>query len=155
MQYCLKQSNAVGTLLNHTEKKLSFQTLEETIRRADETGLATVVCADDIHEAIAVAKLAPNIIIVESPELIGKKTETVVDRLDIGKVDEQIHSINPDIQVLHGAGIYTPEHVREMIMLGAKATGCTSAVMKAENPAGVLEGMIKAMRETWDQMNGR
>ena len=62
---------AVGVLLNHAEKRLTLSEIGRTIRRADEVGLATLVCADTPEEAAAVAHLGPNIILAEPPELIG------------------------------------------------------------------------------------
>jgi triosephosphate isomerase len=67
----VKAAGAVGVLLNHAEKKLALEELERTIRRADEVGLASMACADDLEEAVRIARMAPNIIIVESPDLIG------------------------------------------------------------------------------------
>ena len=44
----LKAAGAVGVMLNHAECKLTLDVIEKTIRRADEAGLATIVCADTI-----------------------------------------------------------------------------------------------------------
>ena len=44
----VKAAGAVGVMLNHAEKPLDMETLEKTIRRADEVGLATIVCADTV-----------------------------------------------------------------------------------------------------------
>ena len=57
--------------LNHVEKRLPFEELEKTIKRAKEVGLMTMVCADDIEGSREVARMKPTIIIVESPDLIG------------------------------------------------------------------------------------
>src|SRR5450759_932536 len=47
----VKAAGAVGVLLNHAEKKLPMKELENTIRRADEVGLASMACADTLEEA--------------------------------------------------------------------------------------------------------
>ena len=70
----IKAAGAAGVVLNHVERRLSGDELARTIRRADEVGLATMVCADDAEGAVSIAELAPNIIVVESPELIGTGT---------------------------------------------------------------------------------
>ena len=54
----LKAAGAVGVMLNHAERKLTLDAIEKTIRRADEAGLATIVCTDTIAEMEAVARLA-------------------------------------------------------------------------------------------------
>ena len=46
----VKAAGAAGVMLNHAEKKLTLDVVEKTIRRADEVGLATIVCADTIEE---------------------------------------------------------------------------------------------------------
>ncbi len=67
----VKAAGAAGVLLNHAEKKLTMDELQRTMERADQVGLAAMVCADNLEQAIAIAKLQPDIIIAESPELIG------------------------------------------------------------------------------------
>ena len=37
-------------MLNHAEKKLDLETIEKTVARCDEAGLATIVCADSVAE---------------------------------------------------------------------------------------------------------
>ena len=63
----VKAAGAAGVLLNHFEKRLSMDALQRTMKRADEVELATMVCADNLEDAAAIAKLEPNIIIAESP----------------------------------------------------------------------------------------
>ncbi len=67
----VKAAGATGVLLNHVERRLSRDELARTMRRADEVGLATMVCADDAQDAAAIAGLGPNVIIVEEPLLIA------------------------------------------------------------------------------------
>ena len=42
-------------------------------------------------------------------------------------------------------------HVADVIRAGADATGTTSGVVKAENPARQLEEMIKALKNAWQE----
>ena len=67
----IKEAGAVGVMLNHAEKKLTLDEIQKTIARADEVGLATIVCADSVEEVAAIAKLGPNLIVAEPTELIG------------------------------------------------------------------------------------
>ena len=151
----VKEAGAVGVLLNHAEKRLSLSEINRTIKRADQVGLATLVCADTPEEAAALAHLAPNIILAEPPELIGSGETGAAGRDWVARINERIRSIDPRIRVLHSAGIRGPQDVADIVALGAEATGCTSAVVKAEDPAAMLEAMIRAMREAWDKMHSR
>jgi triosephosphate isomerase len=151
----VKEAGAVGVLLNHAEKRLSLSEINRTIKRADQVGLATLVCADTPEEAAALAHLAPNIILAEPPELIGSGETGAAGRDWVARINERIRSIDPRIRVLHSAGIRGPQDVADIVALGAEATGCTSAVVKAEDPAAMLEAMIRAMREAWDKRHQR
>ena len=44
----VKAAGAAGVMLNHAEHPLDFRTLKETIERAQELELLTVVCADSV-----------------------------------------------------------------------------------------------------------
>lgn len=146
----IKAAGAVGVLLNHAEKKLSLEELARTIRRADEVGLASMACADDLDEAVQVARMAPDIIIVESPELIGVGKRAGDDCENVARVNAAIREINPEIRVLHGAGISSGEDVYRIIATGSQAAGSTSGIIKAEDPFAMLEEMIRSVRMAWD-----
>ena len=146
----VKAAGAVGVMLNHAEKRISLAELNKTIKRADEVGLATIVCADTIEEAAAIAHLAPNIIVAEEPELIGTGKTSDVDY--VKKTIEVVCSINPDIHVLQGAGISSGKDVYKVIKAGAVATGSSSGIYKAADPAAMVEEMIHAMRKAWDEL---
>jgi triosephosphate isomerase len=146
----IKAAGATGVVLNHVEHRLSGDELARTIRRADEVGLATMVCADDVEEAVSIAELAPNIIVVESPELIGTGSGGDRDNAAIAATDRAIWLVNPEIRVLHGAGIGSARDVFGVIAAGAQATGSSSAIFTAPDPEAVLGEMIKAVREAWE-----
>ena len=148
----VKEAGAVGVMLNHAEKKLSLDDIRRTIARADEVGLATIVCADTVEEIRPVAELSPNLIVAEPTDLIG--TGVTSDMGYVKDTIEAVRRINPDIMVLQGAGISGPEDVANVIRAGAQATGCTSGVMKAADPEAAAEEMLYALRRTWDQVNG-
>ena len=151
----VKEAGAAGVLLNHAERRLSLSDLARTVERAREVGLATLVCADDAAQALAAAQLGPDIILAEPPGLIGAAGGGVEARDYVRRINESIRAVDPGIRVLHGAGIAGPEDVRAMIALGAEATGCTSAVVRAPDPAKMLEMMIQALREAWDARQRR
>jgi triosephosphate isomerase len=147
----VKAAGAVGVLLNHAEKKLTLEELERTIRRADEVGLASMACADNLEEAVKVARMAPNIIIAESPDLIGVGRRGENDRDAVEKINASIWEINPEIRVLHGAGISCGQDVYDIIAAGSQAAGSTSGILKADDPFAMLEEMIRSVRAAWDE----
>ena len=55
--------------------------------------------------------------------------------------------------VLQGAGISNGQDVYNVIHAGALATGSTSGIMKAADPAAMTEEMISALRRAWDELH--
>lgn len=147
----VKAAGAVGTLLNHAEKPLPLNVIEQTIRRADEVRLATLVCAGTLADAERIAKMKPNGVLVESPELIGAGKRSEKDQAAIQKANQAVWKIDPAIRVLHGAGISNGQDVYEIIKLGAQATGSTSGIIKAADPFAMVDEMIRSVRRAWDE----
>jgi triosephosphate isomerase len=146
----LKAAGATGVLLNHAEKRVPKDELERTIKRADEVGLATMVCADTLEEAAVIAYMEPDIIIAESPDLIGVGKRGADDQSAITRINETVWKINPEIRVLHGAGISCGQDVYDVIAHGAQGTGSTSGIILSYDPFGMVEAMVRAVREAWD-----
>lgn len=147
----LAECGVSGVMLNHEERQLTIAGLHQTVRRADEVGLITLVCSGNCEEAKMAACLSPNIVLVENPDLIGKKTRTEEELKLIIEINNQIHSINKDVLIMHAAGIRSPEDVYNVILAGADGTGSTSAIAKADNPEYMLEAMMCKAREAWDE----
>ena len=147
----LKSAGAVGVLLNHAEKPLPLEIIGQTIRRADEVGLASMVCAGNLDEIQDIAKLGPNILLAEAPELIGTGKRSKEDQEVIKRINDLVGKIDPKIQILHGAGISCGQDVYDVITAGAQATGSTSGIIKAEDPQAMLDDMLKNVRSAWNQ----
>lgn len=146
----VKAAGATGVLLNHVERRLTHDELARTIRRADDVGLATMACADDLGDAVVVAALRPNAIIVEEPLLIGGGSRDDAGTRAIAAANEAVWSVDPAIRVLHGAGIKGARDVYDVIAAGAQGTGSSSAIFAAPDPLAMLEDMIRSVRDAWD-----
>lgn len=148
----VKAAGAKGVMLNHAEKPLTMEEIKLTIARADEVGLATIVCADTVEDIKEIAKMSPNLIVAEPTDLIG--TGTTSDENYVLDTIKTVRDINPDIMVLQGAGISNGMDVYNTIKLGAQATGSTSGIIKADDPYAMVEEMIFNLRKAWDEVNG-
>jgi triosephosphate isomerase len=146
----IRDAGAVGVLLSHVERRLDHETLARTMARAQDVGLATMVCADDVVDAISIAALHPTILIVEEPLMIAGGTRDEAARRAVHATNEAIHAIDPAIRVLHGAGINGPQDVHDVIAAGAEGTGSSSGIFTAPDPAAMLEAMLRAARTAWD-----
>ncbi len=145
----LVAAGADGVMLNHCEKPVDFDTLKETIRRADEVGLTTIVCADSLADASKIATLNPDIIVAEPSELIG--TGVSVGKEYVEAATKSVKDVNADILVLTAAGISNGEDVYNTIVSGADATGSSSGIAKAPDRAAMIDEMISAVRRAWDE----
>ncbi|NLM77571.1 MAG: triose-phosphate isomerase [Ruminococcaceae bacterium] len=145
----IKAAGAEGVMLNHVEKPLTLSAMKKAIDRASEIGLATIVCADSIVEAQAIAQLSPDIIVAEPSDLIG--TGKVSDMAYVLESIRRIKAVNPDILILQAAGISKGEDVYRVIRAGAEATGSSSGITKAADPADMVDEMVAAVRRAWDE----
>ena len=147
----LVAAGAEGVMLNHVEKQVTLSTLRETIQRADEVGLTTIVCADSMAEASMIARLKPNIIVAEPSELIG--TGVSVGPEYVEAATRAVKDVDPEILVLTAAGISNGQDVYNTIIAGADATGSSSGVAKAADRAAMVDEMIAAVRKAYDERN--
>lgn len=145
----LVAAGAEGVMLNHVEKPLSFDVLAETIKRADEVGLTTIVCADSMADAGKIAGLHPDIIVAEPSELIG--TGVSVGPEYVQAATDSVKNVDANILVLTAAGIAGGEDVYNTIMAGADATGSSSGVAKAADRPAMVDEMIAACRKAWNE----
>lgn len=147
----LKAYGAHGCLLNHVEKRLSLTDLELAIIRSRELGLLTMVCADNPEQAAALAVFSPDIIVVESPGLIGKGERRAEDNAVILEINSRIAAIDSRIRILHAAGIKTAQDVYNVIASGSEGSGSSSAIALAQDPAKMFHDMVEAVRRAWNE----
>jgi len=142
----IKEAGAVGTLINHSERRLKLADIDATIARARQVDLLSVVCANNATVSAAASALKPDMIAVEPPELIGTgipvskaKPEVVTGTVEIVK------RINPDVMILCGAGIMRGEDVAAALRLGTEGVLVASGVVKAKDPYKVLLEFAEAI----------
>ncbi|UCE29588.1 MAG: triose-phosphate isomerase [Candidatus Bathyarchaeota archaeon] len=135
----VKAAGAVGTLINHSERRLRLADIDVAIKRSREVNLASVVCANNQVVSAAIATLRPNMIAVEPPELIGTgipvskaKPEVVTDTVEVVK------KTIPKVIVLCGAGITRADDVAAALKLGTQGVLVASGVVRAKDPHKVL-----------------
>lgn len=137
-------AGAVGTLVNHSERRLKLADIDASIAAAERAGLETVVCANNPEQVAAVTALGPDAVAVEPPELIG--TGTPVSQADPDIVQDAVaaaEAIDPTVDVYCGAGISTGEDVAAAAELGAEGVLLASGVAKADDPEAALESLVE------------
>ena len=141
----VRSSGSVGTILNHSERRLLLSDIENAVKRTKEVGLISVVCANTIGVGMAVAAFDPDIIAIEPPELIG--TGVAVSKAKpeiISKSVDAIKRINKNVIVLCGAGITCGEDVFSAIKLGSSGVLVASGIVKSSNWKNILQEFAAA-----------
>ncbi|CQR23728.1 triosephosphate isomerase [Streptococcus varani] len=141
----IRDAGAQVVLLNHAEHPMTMDAIIRAMERAEDLGLETIVCANSLKEAIAIATLKPSIILCEPTALIGTGQTSTASY--IKSTNQAIKSVSPKTLVMQAAGITSPQDVYEVMELGADGVGCTSGITTAKNPPKMLEDMIIALTE--------
>jgi triosephosphate isomerase len=142
----VRQAGAVGTMINHSERRLTLAEIEASVRAATEAGLVTVICSNNDMTSAAAAALSPTYVAIEPPELIGSGIS--VAKADPGIIQRSVaavHAVNSKVKVLTGAGIQSGECVKIARDLGTDGVLLASSVVKAEDPAIVLRDLVSLL----------
>ncbi|KPV64072.1 MAG: Triosephosphate isomerase [Candidatus Bathyarchaeota archaeon BA1] len=142
----IKEAGAIGTLINHSERRLKLADIDASVTRAREVDLISVVCTNNAAVSAAVATLKPNMIAVEPPELIGTGISVSKAKPEVimGTV-ELVKRINPHVVILCGAGITWGQDVAAALRLGTEGVLVASGVVKAKDPYKVLLEFAEAI----------
>jgi triosephosphate isomerase (TIM) len=142
----LKDNGASGVLINHSEDRLAINEIKTAIKMCRDANLTSLVCAKNQAEAAKIARLRPDIVAIEPPELIA--TGIAVSRAKpavVTKTVKAVKKVNKKILVLCGAGITTGEDVKKAIELGCSGVLVASAIMKSKKPKSVLQEFVAAL----------
>jgi triosephosphate isomerase len=143
----VKEAGAVGTLINHSERRLLLADVEASTSRARDAGIHTCICTNNSSVSAAAASLKPTMIAVEPPELIGSGRSVSKTKPEVvTSTVESIRKVNDEVIVLCGAGITTGEDVRAAIKLGTEGVLLASAFTKATDPAKVLRDLANGAK---------
>ena len=147
----LYEAGARAVFLNHAENSKTVAELNACIKRAKELGMTTVVCADSVAEARAVACMGADIVLSEPTDLIG--TGQVADDSYTTETVKALHEIDPNVLVMIASGVSTADDCYNVIRLGADGTGATSGILNAPSPAQRVREMAEAIVKAGKERN--
>lgn len=128
----VKASGGIGTLINHSEKRIPMRDIRICIERCKAAGILSCVCAASEDEVSEIANMVPDMILVEPPELVGGNVSVSTARPEIIQNSVKIaKTISKNIRVLCGAGVKSGNDVRRALELGADGVGVSSGIIKA------------------------
>jgi triosephosphate isomerase len=142
----LKLAGAVGSLVNHSERRLTLAEIELSVRALQYHKMSAVVCSNNEITSAGAAALGPEYVAIEPPELIGSGISVSKANPEIiQRSVAAVHAVNPKVKVLTGAGIQSGECVKIAVDLGTDGVLLASSVVKSPDPAAVLRDLVSKL----------
>ena len=142
----IRVAGAAGSLINHSERRLTLAEIESSVRSLGAQKLISVICTNNVNTSAAAAALGPDYVAIEPPELIGSGVSVSKANPDIIRNSvAAVHAVNPKVKVLTGAGIQTGECVRIAVDLGTDGVLLASSVVKSKEPGNVLRDLVSKL----------
>ncbi len=136
----LKMVGITGSIINHSEHRISARVVEDTIRRLRESSMISILCVRNIAEVKKYAIMRPDYIAIEPPELIGSgravsnERPTLISKAADAIVAASLPSDGATAagmpRLLCGAGIVTGADVAKAVELGSAGVLVASGVIK-------------------------
>jgi len=136
-----------GSLINHSEHRLSPKLIERLVARLRSLNMISVVCARTPIEVRKFAAFDPDYIAIEPPKLIG--TGIAVSKAKpsvITRSIDAVNDVNRDVSVICGAGIVDGSDVSAAIRLGSRGILVASGIVKASNWKAKIQELANAMK---------
>ena len=142
----VKKSKIDGSIINHSEHRISEKEIKNLIQKLKNLKLKTVLCVKNINEVKKYVKLNPTFIAIEPPELIGTGRAISTERpYLITKAVDSVKSEKNSTKLLCGAGIVSGNDVARAKELGAKGILVASGVVKAKNWEKIIDEFSRAL----------
>ena len=143
----VKDAGAIGTLINHSEHRLTLANIDACLSRAQENGLDNIICTNNVATSKAAAALNPQFVAVEPPGLIGGDTSvTTADPDIVSNSVDAVKSVNDSVQVLCGAGVKNGKDVSKALELGSAGVLLASGIVTAKNKKEVIQDLAAGIK---------
>ncbi len=142
----LKKSKVKGSLINHSEHRISSNEIKKLVLKLKELKMISILCVKDVAEAKKYAKLEPDNIAIEPPELIGSGRSVSTEKPElITKAAVAVKIAKNKTKLLCGAGIVSGKDVSKAIELGSKGILVASGIVKSKDWNKVISEFAKAL----------
>ena len=142
----IKKSKIDGSIINHSEHRITESEIKNLVKRLKKLKLKTIVCVKNVSEAKKYAKINPTFIAIEPPELIGTGRAISTERPQlITNSINAVQSAKNSTKLLCGAGIVSAEDVSRAVELGSKGILVASGVIKAKNWESILSDFSRGL----------
>ena len=142
----IKKSKIDGSIINHSEHRITESEIKNLVKRLKKLKLKTIVCVKNVSEAKKYAKINPTFIAIEPPELIGtgRAISTEKPQLITNSINA-VQSAKNSTKLLCGAGIVSAEDVSRAVELGSNGILVASGVIKAKNWERILSDFSRGL----------
>ena len=142
----VKKSKISGSLINHSEHRISEKEIRNLVKRLKRLRLKTILCVKNVNELKKYLKLNPTFIAIEPPELIGTGRAISTERPQlITKAVDSVKSAKNSTKLLCGAGIVSGKDVARAKELGSKGILVASGIVKARNWEKIIDDFSRAL----------
>jgi len=150
----LREAGARGAIINHTEKKMEFNSLVGSIAKCRTAGLTSVVCVNSVEEAKAIMSVSPDYLSLEYADLIGSgKSISLLKPKDVAYFAKLVKGSGETNRIrgqaptkpLCGAGVSCGNDVRAALELGTHGVIVASAIVNAQDQEAVIKEMAEAL----------
>ncbi|MBI5122471.1 triose-phosphate isomerase [Candidatus Roizmanbacteria bacterium] len=140
--YSIKQAGATGVLINHSEHKVSKETVIETVQKAKEHGLKTVVIGQSPEMILDYDSLNTDYLSFEKEDLIAS---------EVSMIDQQEKAIQDLVKILKhpliiGAGINDGEDTKKSKAVGAVGVLMATYFVTAPDPEAKLRELAMGFK---------
>jgi len=142
----LKKSKVKGSLINHSEHRISSKEIQKLVLKLRELKMISIVCVKDVTEVKKYVKLNPDYIAIEPPELIGSGKAVSKEKPElINKAVKAVKDAENKTKLLCGAGIISGEDISKAKELGSKGILVASGAIKAKDWNKIISEFAKAL----------
>jgi triosephosphate isomerase len=136
-------AGAKGLLINHAECQRQRKDIEFLVNRSKSLKLRQCICTKTPDESAELARLHPEFIAVEPPDLIGGDISvTTADPGIVTRSVKSVKSIASDVKVLCGAGVKNADDLKAALELGTEGVLLASGIVKAKDPERAMRELI-------------
>ena len=142
----LKKSKVKGSLINHSEHRISSKEIEKLVLKLSELKMISILCVKDVAEVKKYLKLNPDYIAIEPPELIGSGKAVSTEKPElIAKAASIVNDSKNKTKLLCGAGIVSGDDVSKASELGSEGILVASGIIKAKSWDKIISEFSKAL----------
>ncbi len=143
----LKKSGVAGSLINHSEHRISPESIGNIVGRMAELEMTSILCVRDVAEVEKYAKLNPDYVAIEPPELIGSGRAISKERPElIMQAADALKAAKGRTSLLCGAGIISAQDITRAMELGSTGILVASGIVKAGSWDAAIAEFARAMQ---------